>query len=56
VITILLIGAITILGTSPAPAQAPPFCLPCVIQAVLATISVTIVSFRGGCAPYFSGK
>ena len=42
VITILLIGAITILGTSPAPAQAPPFCLPCVIQAVLATISVTI--------------
>jgi len=42
VITMLLIGAITILGTSPAPAQAPPFCLPCVIQAVLATISVTI--------------
>jgi len=42
VITILLIGAITILGTSPAPAQALPFCLPCVIQAVLATITVTI--------------
>ena len=42
VIAILLIGAITILGTSPAPAQAQPFCLPCVIQAVLATITVTI--------------
>ena len=42
VITILLIGAITILGTSPAPAQALTFCLPCVIQAVLATITVTI--------------
>ena len=42
VITILLIGAITILGTSPAPAQALNSCLPCVIQAVLTTISVTI--------------
>src|ERR1700691_2381650 len=42
VITVLLIGAITILGASPAPAQALPFCLPCVIQAVLATITVTI--------------
>jgi len=42
-IAILLIGAITILGTSPPPAQAQlPFCLPCVIQAVLATITVTI--------------
>jgi hypothetical protein len=42
VIAILLIGAITILGTSPAPAQAQPFCLPCVIQVVLTTITVTI--------------
>jgi hypothetical protein len=42
VITILLIGAITVLGTSPAPAQSLPFCLPCVIQAVLTTITVTI--------------
>src|SRR5580658_4884606 len=42
-IAILLIGAIAILGTSPPPAQAQlPFCLPCVIQAVLATITVTI--------------
>src|SRR5271155_1840702 len=42
-IAILLIGAITILGTSPPPAQAQlPFCLPCVIQAVLTTITVTI--------------
>jgi len=42
VIAILVIGAITMLGTSPAPAQALPFCLPCVIQAVLTTITVTI--------------
>jgi hypothetical protein len=42
-IAILLIGAIAILATSPPPAQAQlPFCLPCVIQAVLATITVTI--------------
>jgi hypothetical protein len=42
-IAILLIGTIAILGTSPPPAQAQlPFCLPCVIQAVLATITVTI--------------
>jgi hypothetical protein len=37
----LLIGCIAILGISPPPAQAQ-FCLPCVIQAVLATISQTI--------------
>src|ERR1700693_2108441 len=37
-----LIGAITILGTAPPPVQAQSFCLPCVIQAVLATITVTI--------------
>ncbi|MGB9458709.1 MAG: hypothetical protein WCB12_21855 [Bryobacteraceae bacterium] len=42
VIAIMVIGAITVLGTSPAPAQALPFCLPCVIQAVLTTITVTI--------------
>ncbi len=42
VIAILVIGAITLLGTSPAPAQVSPFCLPCVIQAVLATITATI--------------
>src|ERR1700691_45682 len=42
-VAVLLIGAIAILGTSPPPAQAQlPFCLPCVIQAVLATITVTI--------------
>src|SRR5258708_4601870 len=38
---VLLIGCIAILGVSPPPAQAQ-FCLPCVIQAVLATISQTI--------------
>jgi uncharacterized protein YoxC len=42
VIAILVIGAITMLGTSPAPAQALPFCLPCVIQVVLTTISQTL--------------
>ena len=42
-ITVLLIGAITILGISPPPAQAQlPFCLPCVIQTVLTTITVSI--------------
>ena len=40
-IAVLLIGCIAILGISPPPAQAQ-FCLPCVIQAVLATISQTI--------------
>ena len=40
-IAVLLIGCIAILGVSPPPAQAQ-FCLPCVIQAVLATISQTI--------------
>ena len=42
VIAILVIGAIAMLGTSPAPAQVSAFCLPCVIQAVLTTITVTI--------------
>src|SRR5277367_672944 len=44
VVAVLLIGCIAILGVSPPPAQAQllPFCLPCVIQAVLATITVTI--------------
>ena len=42
-IAILLIGCIAVLGISPPPAQAQlPFCLPCVIQAVLNTITVTI--------------
>jgi hypothetical protein len=42
-IAVLLIGAITLLGISPPPAQAQlPFCLPCVIQTVLTTITVTI--------------
>src|SRR5271169_5311644 len=40
-VAVLLIGCIAILGVSPPPAQAQ-FCLPCVIQAVLATISQTI--------------
>ena len=40
---VLLIGCIAILGISPPPAQAQlPFCLPCVIQTVLNTITVTI--------------
>src|ERR1700678_191139 len=44
VVAVLLIGCIAILGVSPPSAQAQllPFCLPCVIQAVLATITVTI--------------
>jgi hypothetical protein len=42
-VAVLLIGCIAILGISPPAAQAQlPFCLPCVIQAVLATITVTI--------------
>ena len=42
-VAVLLIGCIAILGISPPPAQAQlPFCLPCVIQAVLNTITVTI--------------
>ena len=42
-VAVLLIGCIAILGISPPPAQAQlPFCLPCVIQAVLTTITVTI--------------
>src|ERR1700683_1074350 len=42
-VAILLIGCIAVLGISPPPAQAQlPFCLPCVIQAVLNTITVTI--------------
>jgi hypothetical protein len=39
---VLLIGCIAILGVSPPPAQAQGFCLPCVIQAVLTTISQTL--------------
>ena len=41
-IAILLIGCIAILGVSSPPAQAQGFCLPCVIQAVLTTISQTL--------------
>jgi hypothetical protein len=41
-IAILLIGCIAILGVSPPPAQAQGFCLPCVIRAVLTTISQTL--------------
>ncbi len=42
-IAVLLIGAITILGISQPAAQAQiPFCLPCVIQTVLTTITVSI--------------
>ena len=42
-VAVLLIGCIAILGISPPPAQAQlPFCLPCVIQAVLNTITATI--------------
>ena len=41
-IAILLIGCIAVLGVSPPPAQAQGFCLPCVIQAVLTTISQTL--------------
>ena len=41
-VAILLIGCIAILGVSPPPAQAQGFCLPCVIQAVLTTISQTL--------------
>src|SRR5580765_1295151 len=40
-IAVLLIGCIAILGVSPPPARAQ-FGLPCVIHAVLATISQTI--------------
>ena len=42
VVAVLLIGCIAILGVSPPPAQAQGFCLPCVIQAVLTTISRTL--------------
>jgi hypothetical protein len=41
-ISVLLIGCIAILGISPTPAEAQGFCLPCVIQAVLTTISQTL--------------
>lgn len=40
-IAIMLIGCVAVLGVAPAPAQAQ-FCLPCVIQTVLTTISQTI--------------
>lgn len=43
VLAVMLIGCIAILGISPPPAHAQlPFCLPCVIQTVLNTITVTI--------------
>lgn len=41
-VAVLVIGCIAILGVSPPPAQAQGFCLPCVIQAVLTTISQTL--------------
>jgi hypothetical protein len=42
-VAVLLISCIAILGISPPPAQAQlPFCLPCVIQTVLNTITITI--------------
>jgi hypothetical protein len=41
-IAILLIGCIAVLAISPPPAQAQGLCLPCVIQAVLTTISQTL--------------
>jgi hypothetical protein len=41
-VAVLLIGCIAILGISPPPGQAQSFCLPCVIQKVLVTITVTI--------------
>jgi hypothetical protein len=42
-VAVLLIGCIAVLGISPQPAQAQlPFCLPCIIQTVLNTITVTI--------------
>ena len=43
-IAIMLIGCIAVLGVAPPPAQAQ-FCLPCVIQTVLTTISQTIGSW-----------
>jgi hypothetical protein len=42
VLAVLLISSITIIAISPPPAQAQSFCLPCVIQKVLVTITVTI--------------
>ena len=42
VLAVLLISSITIMAISPPPAQAQLFCLPCVIQKVLVTITVTI--------------
>jgi hypothetical protein len=41
-VAVLLIGCIAILGIAPTPARAQGFCLPCVIQAVLTTISQTL--------------
>lgn len=41
-IAVLLIGCIAVLGVAPPPAQAQGFCLPCVIQTVLTTISQTL--------------
>jgi hypothetical protein len=40
-IAVMLIGCVAVLGVAPLPAQGQ-FCLPCVIQTVLTTISQTI--------------
>jgi hypothetical protein len=50
---ILLIGCVAILGVSPPPAQAQ-FCLPCVIQTVLTTISQTIGNWLSSINGVFS--
>src|ERR1700683_4201011 len=52
-IAILLIGCVAILGVSPPPAQAQ-FCLPCVIQTVLTTISQTIGNWLSSINGVFS--
>jgi hypothetical protein len=52
-IAILLIGCVAILGVSPPPAQAQ-FCLPCVIQTVLTTVSQTIGNWLGSINGVFS--
>src|SRR5580704_5922606 len=52
-IAVLLIGCVAILGVSPPPAQAQ-FCLPCVIQTVLTTISQTIGNWLSSINGVFS--
>src|SRR5580692_8800983 len=52
-IAILLIGCVAILGVSPPPAQAQ-FCLPCVIQTVLTTVSQTIGNWLNSINGVFS--